>query len=54
MSEKPLSILELKKHLEARAYMYGVSSTVSTLLGEYLLELLTKPTYVRYSNKTMV
>lgn len=52
--ENNLSLLELKKQLEARAYMYGVSAAVSTLLGEYLLELLTKPYYVRHTNKTMV
>lgn len=54
MDEKHLSVLDLKKHLEARAYTYGVSATVSTLLGEYLLELLTKSYYVRNTNTTMV
>ncbi len=54
MPKKNLSLLDLKKQLEARAYMYGVSSAVATLLGEYLLELLTKPSYVRYTNTTMV
>jgi|LakMenEpi03Aug12_release.lakeMendotaPanAssembly.Ray.scaffolds.fasta_scaffold5113681_1 hypothetical protein len=54
MDESPLSLLELKKRLEARAFTYGVSSAVSTLLGEYVLELLTKPYYVRHTNKTMV
>lgn len=54
MDEKQLSVLDLKRHLEARAYTYGVSSAVATLLGEYLLELLTKTSYVRYTNKTMV
>lgn len=54
MDEKHLSVLELKKHLEARAYTYGVSNAVATLLGEYLLELLTKTSYVRYTNSTMV
>jgi hypothetical protein len=54
MAENNLSLLDLKKQLEARAYMYGVSSAVATLLGEYLLELLTKPYYVRNTNKAMV
>ncbi len=54
MDEKHLSVLELKSRLEARAYMYGVSSAVATLLGEYLLELITNPYYVRHTNKAMV
>lgn len=54
MPKKHLTLLELKKHLEARAYTYGVSSAVATLLGEYLLELLTQPLYVRHEQKIMV
>lgn len=54
MVKNNLSLLDLKKQLEARAYMYGVSSAVATLLGEYFLELLTKPYYVRHTNSTMV
>lgn len=54
MDKKQLSVLELKKQLEARAYVYGVSSAVATLLGEYLIELLTKSSYVKYTNTTMV
>lgn len=54
MDEKHLSVLDLKRHLEARAYTYGVSAAVSTLLGEYLLELLTKSYYVRNTNTSMV
>ena len=54
MDENPLSLLDLKKHLELKAYSYGISNAVSTLLGEYLLELLTKPYYVRHTNNKVV
>lgn len=54
MGTNPLSVHDLKKHLELKAYTYGVSPTVSTLLGEYLIELLTKPYYVRHTEKSLV
>ena len=38
-----VSCSSLKEQLEQQAYAYGVSPAVSTLLGEYLIQLL-KPT----------
>jgi hypothetical protein len=32
----------LKRRVETKAYAYGVSSTIATLLGEYVVELLTQ------------
>ncbi|KKU33703.1 MAG: hypothetical protein UX45_C0007G0030 [Candidatus Uhrbacteria bacterium GW2011_GWF2_46_218] len=40
MSPIALSASELKKRIEHKAFAYGVSSVVSTLLGEYVIELL--------------
>lgn len=54
MQTNHLSPRELKQHLEERAYVYGVSTAVATLLGEYLLELLKLYPYVRHTNQTMV
>jgi len=54
MEENRLSLLDLKKHLEQKAYSYGISNAISTLLGEYLLELLTKPYYVRSTSHKVV
>ena len=54
MEENRLTLLDLKAHIEQKAYSFGISAAVSTLLGEYLLELLTKPYYVRHTNNKMV
>ncbi|MFH1236055.1 MAG: hypothetical protein V1685_03915 [Parcubacteria group bacterium] len=35
-----LSASQLKKQVETKAYAYGMSSVVSALLGEYVVELL--------------
>ena len=40
MSKNNISASQLKKRIEIKAYAYGVSSVVSTLLGEYVVELL--------------
>ena len=35
-----LSASKLKQDIETKAYAYGVSSTVCTLLGEYVIDLI--------------
>lgn len=40
MKHPPLSLFLLKRRIENKAYAYGVSSVVATLLGEYVVELL--------------
>jgi hypothetical protein len=35
-----LSASKLKQDIETKAYAYGVSSAVCTLLGEYVIELI--------------
>ena len=57
MSPIALSALELKKRIEKKAFAYGVSSVVATLLGEYVIELLRAASssplttsYERYTN----
>jgi len=40
MTKVTLSASELKRHIEIKAFAYGVSETVSTLIGEYVVDLL--------------
>lgn len=40
MQKHTLSVPLLKRRIETKAFAYGVSSTVATLLGEYVIELL--------------
>lgn len=40
MQKIALSVPLLRRRVETKAYAYGVSSTVSVLLGEYVVELL--------------
>lgn len=40
MSPQVLSAHLLKRRIELKAYAYGVSSVVATLLGEYVVDLL--------------
>ncbi len=42
MQNTELSVPLLKRRVETKAFAYGVSSTVATLLGEYVVELLTQ------------
>jgi hypothetical protein len=35
-----LSVPLLRRRIETKAFAYGVSSTVATLLSEYIVELL--------------
>ena len=35
-----ISVWELKTRVERKAFAYGVPSDVSTLLGEYVVELI--------------
>lgn len=40
MPNHALSAPQLKRRIETKAYAYGVSSTVATLLSEYVVDLL--------------
>jgi hypothetical protein len=40
MQKHALSAPLLKRRIETKAFAYGVSSTVATLLSEYVIELL--------------
>ncbi len=40
MQNHALSAPQLKRRIETKAYAYGVSSTVATLLSEYVVDLL--------------
>ena len=40
MTAVTISTKELKKAIEHKAYAFGVSEAVSTLLGEYVVELI--------------
>ncbi|MBI4437342.1 hypothetical protein HY631_00070 [Candidatus Uhrbacteria bacterium] len=53
MASYRISISQLKESIERRAYAYGVSPAVSTLLGEYVIELI-KDTYVRHTENQLV
>ena len=52
MAQILISASQLKNRIEAKAYAYGVSAAVSTLISEYVVELLreaarpTQPTNV--------
>lgn len=40
MPDTALSVSLLRRRIETKAFAYGVSSTVATLLSEYVVELL--------------
>ena len=40
MPKHTLSVPLLRRRIETKAYAYGVSSTVATLLSEYVIEIL--------------
>ena len=40
MQKRALSASLLRRRIETKAFAYGVSSTVATLLGEYVVDLL--------------
>lgn len=40
MQRRALSASLLRRRIETKAFAYGVSSTVATLLGEYVVDLL--------------
>lgn len=50
----PHALLELKKRVEEKAFVYGNSRAVSYLLSEYVYELLTQSPYVRHTTKNDV
>ncbi len=53
MSPYKISASQLQGSIERQAYAYGISPAVSTLLGEYVIELI-KNTYVRPTEKQLV
>lgn len=53
MTAVRLKASDLKRCVERKAYAYGVSSVVSTLLGEYVVELI-KETYAKHTEKQLV
>lgn len=53
MSPYKISASQLQHSVERKAYAYGISPAVSTLLGEYVIELI-KDTYVRHTEKQLV
>lgn len=53
MEPRKLSATDLKRNIEHKAYVYGVSPAVSTLLGEYVVDLI-RQTYVRHTKKQLV
>lgn len=53
MSPYRISASQLQHSIERKAYAYGISPAVSTLLGEYVIELI-KNTYVRHTKKQLV
>ena len=40
MSKTYILASQIKKQVETKAYAYGISSVVSALLGEYVVEML--------------
>ncbi len=52
MTPYKISASRLQNSIERKAYAYGVSEAVSTLLGEYVIELI-KNTYVRHTEKPL-
>ena len=48
-SQKRIS-LDLRQAVEQKAYAYGISAIVSTLLGEYVAELINH-SYARHTEK---
>lgn len=47
-----MSASRLQNSIERKAYAYGVSEAVSTLLGEYVIELI-QNTYVKHTEKPL-
>ncbi len=50
MRSQNKATLELKRAVERKAYAYGISAIISTLLGEYVAELITH-SYARHAEK---
>ena len=50
MRSQNKTALELRQAVERKAYAYGISPIISTLLGEYVAELITH-SYVRHTEK---
>jgi len=45
---------QLKQAIEQKAYIYGVSAAVSTLLSEFVIDLLISSQYVKPTNHFLV
>lgn len=55
MSQNTLSLSQLKQFVERKAFAHGVSPTVSTILGEYVIDILKTQSYVHpIKNKQLV
>jgi hypothetical protein len=55
MHAQQLTVRELKKCVETKAYAFGVSPAVSILIGEYVAELITNSKrYVRRKENELV
>jgi|SaaInlStandDraft_5_1057022.scaffolds.fasta_scaffold65373_2 hypothetical protein len=55
MAGNTLTVRELKKCVEAKAYAFGVSPAISVLLGEYAADLITNSkNYVRRKENQLV
>ncbi|HAU66018.1 TPA: hypothetical protein DCW61_01605 [Candidatus Uhrbacteria bacterium] len=50
MHSQNKTVLKLREAVERKAYAYGISPIVSTLLGEYVIELITH-SYARHTEK---
>ncbi len=46
MSQNTLSLSQLKLFVERKAFAHGVSPVVSTILGEYVVDILKTQPYV--------
>mgnify|MGYP006865045591 CR=1 FL=1 len=54
MAKSPLTASELSRRVEEKAYAYGVSKMVATLLGEYIIELIKSQKYDRHKKRQLV
>gem|GEM_PF-1315219 len=49
-----ITMSQLKQAIEQKAYIYGVSAAVSTLLSEFVIDLLISSQYVKPTNHFLV
>jgi len=53
MSGPKITVRELQRRVEQKAFAYGISPTISLLLGEYVASLITQP-YERREKEQLV